>query len=198
MKIAAAVLFSVLLALTRCTVKVRDDRVAVKINSGLAAWTPRAMDTGLPPASTNWSITPSEEIMRDGASTLKFDMDNFSDGGKIWIEKAYTVEANRTYRVTLEYAFASADSGDGDAFRIIAGALPKSPVTGDDLTPALQGTTANGARSDVGYRWLQKSYRFTTQADASGQLCVVIGILAARPDHRTYFLEDVHLAIEEL
>ena len=53
-------------------------------------------------------------------------------------------------------------------------------------------------RSGASYAWLQKSYRFATQSDASSRFYVVIGAVGARPDHRTYFLDDTHVTIQEL
>lgn len=138
-----------------------------------------------------WSIARSQENAKDGSTSLRFHLNNLNDAGKIWIERAFDVKPNHTYQVAVEYAFASADFGDFNLWRIITGVLQESPETRDDLTPTYQDETGNGMSSASGHVWLDKRYEFTAQSGSDGTLWVVIGVWGTWETARTYYLDGV-------
>jgi len=149
-------------------------------------WMPRAADVELGDGSIDWSITHSKEIWEDGVASVKFDLNDLNENGKIWIERTFSVEPKKKYKITLDYAFHSADCGDAPRFRIITGVFRKQPQSGDDLTDAFQEKTTSCA-----WGWLHKSYQFTLKSKKSDVLYVVIGIKGIQEDHRTYNFDSV-------
>ncbi len=97
--------------------------------------------------------------------------------------------------VSIEYAFASADFGSFNLWRIIAGALPESPETREDLEPAFQDDTGNGMDSDSGFLWLDKAYDSSVAVGGDGMLWVAIGVWGTWETPRTYFVDDVQISI---
>jgi hypothetical protein len=157
----------------------------------MQGWEPRALDTDLANFTINWSIARSQERAKDGNTALKLYLENNNDKGKIWVEHNFDVQPNTQYNVNISYAFASADWGDANHFIIITGVLPKSPQSRDELV--YQGSTANGADSDVGFLWLDKQYSFVAQSDSTGKLHAVIGVWGVWETARTYFIDSVKI-----
>jgi hypothetical protein len=158
-------------------------------------WSIRATDVwGDPPEA--WSITRSQEMARDGNTSLKFFLANSNDAEKIWIEKPFEVEPNQIYRVTVEYALASVSpvSGAGTAFRIITGAMKNSPNTREELRPAYKDAATNGTE-ESGYKWLDKQYEFTVRSDERATLFVVIGIWGDWEVRRTFYFDSTRVTI---
>ena len=163
-------------------------------------WTTSAIDVGGPGSAVDeWSIVRSQDQARDGTTSVKLFLANNNDAGKIWIERPFPVQPNKSYRVQVQYTFASEDWGDFNLWTIIAGVLPEIPQTSGDLMPAFQGDTGNGSQTmPTGFVWLNKSYTFTVQSDSSATLNVVIGIWGTYEVARTYYVDSVHVTIEEI
>src|SRR3989442_446657 len=87
------------------------------------------------PTADQWAITRSQEMASDGSTSIKLDLTNNNDAGKIWIEKSFLVEPNRLYEVNVSYSFASEDGPVG-SFNIITGVLKQRPPAGRDLATA--------------------------------------------------------------
>ena len=119
---------------------------------------------------------------------MRFDLNNLNDKGKIWIERPFAVEPGRKYKVTLDYAFHTFDSGDAPKFRIITGVFRSPPKTAEDLADAFQEQTTN-----TGYTWgwLHKTYNFKIKSKKKDTLYVVMGIWGTELAHRTYNLDSV-------
>ncbi len=147
--------------------------------------------TDLDDPPIEWTIERSQEEAADGAWSVRLDLDNLNDAGKIWIERAVDLEPGVTYDVEVSYAFGTSDFGDINAWTVIAGVDPESPEGVDDLT--FQGTTSTGADEDVGVVWLDKSHAFTATAGASGELWVSLGVWGTSEFPRTYYLDDVRI-----
>ena len=160
----------------------------------LEGWEPDATDLVFGGSEAIWSITRSQELAADGATSLRLYVVNLSDAAKIWIEQPFALEPNTTYDVDIEYAFATADYGLLNLFTIVTGVLQSSPEDAGDLAPTFQGTTSNGASSDVGYQWLRKRYQFTAESGAVGRLYVVIGVWGTYEVTRTYYVDDVRIS----
>lgn len=157
-------------------------------------WSIKATDVwGDPPEA--WSITRSQDMARDGSTSVNLVLTNFNDAEKIWIEKPFAVEPNKIYQVTVEYALASIDTIDaGPRFTVITGALPSSPATREDLTPAYKDEAHNGT-STQRYKWDDRQYEFTVRSNEGGALYVVIGIWGTWEVRKTYYVDDVRVTI---
>ena len=164
-------------------------RFSTSFESGLDGFAADGTDLDDPPVE--WEIGRSQDRADDGAWSVRLELDNFNDAGKIWIERAFQVEAGRTYDVEVSYAFATADFGDFNNWTIIAGVTPADPETVDDLT--FQGETGNGEEEDVGYVWLEKSHDLTATAGAGGELWLALGVWGTFETPRTYYLDDVEI-----
>ncbi len=165
-------------------------------DENMQGWEARALDLELGNSTIDWSITQSRENVKNGSGSLRFYLDNKNDMGKIWIEKSFVVKPSTRYRVNVSYAFASADSGDLNFFTIITGVLKIPPNSRDELV--YQGNTGNGAHSDVGHLWLEKSYSFSVESDATGKLFVIVGVWGVWETARTYYLENLKVVFAEL
>jgi len=204
MKVATAVLLCFSLPLNSCSiaVEVRDGDVFFSFESGFDNWTARGTDVGAGGA-LNWSVTSSTQLARDGASSLRFELNNFSGEGKIWIERVFRVDSTRTRHVTVRFAFASADFGTVGNFRILAGVKRFRPEVGTDLTRLAQDDTGNGLTTQSSYQWMEKSYTLTIEplplnaAMVQGEFWVVIGVWGTSNSHRSYFVDNVRITIEE-
>lgn len=160
-------------------------------------WEARAMDLELGNSTIEWSIVQSQERAKNGSSALKFYLENWNDMGKIWIERCFVVKPNTMYGVNVSYAFASADWGVANFFRIITGVLQEPPKTRDELV--YQGDTGNDhPDSDVGYVWLDKSYAFTFQSNANGETYVILGVWGVWETPRTYYLDSIRVVFTQL
>jgi hypothetical protein len=148
--------------------------------------------TDLDDPPIEWVIERSDERADDGAWSVRLEMANLNDAGKIWIERRFELEPGRAYDVELSYALASADFGDVNAWTIIAGVTPSDPESADDLP--FQGTTANGADDDVGFVWLERSHDLMVTTGASGEAWVSLGVWGTSEFTRSYHLDDVRVS----
>lgn len=164
-------------------------RFATSFESGLDGFTADGTDLDDPPIE--WSIERTNDRADEGAWSVRFDLDNLNDAGKIWIERAFDLEADVAYDVEVTYAFGTSDFGDINTWTIIAGVSPGDPEVRDDLV--FQGTTGNGEDQDVGVVWLEKSHAFTATAGAGGELWVALGVWGTSEFPRTYYLDDVRI-----
>ncbi len=204
MNLAVAVLVSLSLSLNGCNLRleVRDGDVFFSFESGFDNWAARGIDAG-PGGTLNWSVTPSAQLARAGASSLRFELNNFSGDAKVWIERAFRFDRSRTRRVTVRFAFASADLGSFGNFRVLAGVKGSPPETGADLTPLAREDTGNGRTADSGYQWMDKSYAFTLEplppgsSTSQDHLWVVIGVWGTSNAHRSYFVDSLRVTFEE-
>lgn len=157
--------------------------------SGFDGFASDGTDLDDPPIE--WSIERTQEEADEGAWSVRLDLDNLNDAGKIWIERAFALESGMAYDVELSYAFGTWDFGDINTWTIIAGVHPANPEVVDDL--AFQGSTSTGEDEEVGLVWLDKSHSFTATAGASGELWVSLGVWGTSEFPRTYYLDDVRI-----
>lgn len=154
----------------------------------LEGWASKSTDLESTNGGTDWSITRSQDIWEDGGTSVKFDLNNLNGHGKIWMERPFSVEPGKKYKVSVDYAFNSNDCGDAPRFRIITGVLRKQPQSADDLVDAFQGNTKSGS---CAWGWAHKSYQFTLKSKRSEMLYFVIGIWGTEAAHRTYNFDSV-------
>lgn len=157
--------------------------------TGFDGFAPDGTDLDDPPIE--WSIERSQEEADAGAWSVRLDLDNLNDAGKIWIERAFDLEPGGTYDVHVSYAFGTSDFGDVNTWTLIAGVGPRSPEEVDDL--AFEGGTSTGQDEDVGVVWLDKSHAFTATAGATGEIWVFLGVWGTSEFPRTYYLDDVEV-----
>ena len=156
-------------------------------------WATDGTDLSLGDGTIDWHILRSTQQTIGGTYSLEFYLSNLNDGGKIWIEKAFLVSPNTSYKVTVSYKFASNDWGDMGNFRLITGVSNKNPETREDLT--FQGDTYNGGTKD--FTWLDKSYNFNVKSDWIGKLYVAVGIWGTFEVSRTYYFDAIHITINQ-
>jgi hypothetical protein len=161
--------------------------------NGLEGWIPKGTDLNSPPIQ--WSIEPSQDRATDGTHSLKFELSNLNDAGKIWIERPFNVQANQSYHVTVQFSLGTQDFGVANLFRIIAGVRTTPAVTRNDLT--YQDETGNGEQNNSGYKWLEKSYDFHLLSAADGTLYIDVGIWGTWETLRVYYIDNVRITISE-
>jgi hypothetical protein len=167
-----------------------DGEFAFSFDSGLEGWT--AAGTDLTDPVVQWSIERTTERTKRGSGSARFHLDNMNDAGKIWLQRAFTLEANTDYAVRVSYAFGTADYGSINLWRIITGAHTEPPVTADDLV--FRDQTGHGVDADVGYRWVDRSYTMEARTDASGVMWVAVGVWGTWESPRTYYVDDLKVA----
>jgi len=146
----------------------------------------------------NWYINPSMDRATSGVWSLIMHMDNYNDATKIWIEKSFIVPTMQAYNVSLEWDFASRDFGMANLFNIILSAGNKDPESIADFLTI--GHTGNGAGSDVGYKWMTKSYKkqVTPVFVPNLNACVIwvgLGVWGTWETPRTYYLDNLYIDI---
>lgn len=161
--------------------------------NGLEGWTPKGTDLNNPPIY--WSIEPSQDRASEGSKSLKFELTNLNDAGKIWIERAFPVRPNQRHHVNVRFSFGTADWGDANHFTIIAGVGTQPAETRSDLT--YQDHTGNGQQTDVGYQWLEKSYNFDVVSGANGALFIDVGVWGTWETYRAYYVDSLWITITE-
>lgn len=197
MKFSRPLLLLVLL-LGACTVavRVRNGDFFFSFESSFDGWAAQGTDLQLGGGTIRWSITRSQLQARDGITSVEFFLENFNDAGKIWVEKAFALKPRGVYRVTVQYAFGPSHPGSTDVARLITGVFVQPPRTGADLAPAFQESTNAGSGSGT-LRWVEKSYTFDAQADANGNLYVVVGIWGVWETPMTFYFDSVRVTIDE-
>jgi len=163
--------------------------VTYSFEAGLEGWFGNGVDLADP--SVTWSVGTSSEVASSGASAARLYVDNTNGMAKVWIEQAEAVEPSVAYDVDISFDFGTADFGEVNLWRILAGAHSASPGTAAALT--VQDATGNGSSSDVGVQWLQKSYRTRAVSDPGGRIHIVIGVWGTWETSRTYYVDNVRL-----
>lgn len=148
--------------------------------------------TDLDDPPIEWEIERTDERAHDGEWSVRFELENLNDAGKIWIERRFDLEPNRAYDIDLTYAFASADFGEINQWTIIAGVLPFDPETPDDL-PFL-GSTGNGADDDVGFIWLEFVAPLEVTTGPTGEAWLSLGVWGTSEFTRRHHFDDVRIA----
>ena len=172
-----------------------NDRFTFDAN--MEGWAAKATDIVVGEEEIAWSVERSDEQKDQGTHSLEFYQDNLTDAAKVWIEKAYTLEPDTEYEVRIDYRLGTKDFGNANLFKNVAGARASAPQTGADIQAIARDETGNGATSDVGYRWLSKSYTSTVETDAAGKLYVVVGIWGTWETERSHYVDDLRVRIVE-
>lgn len=159
--------------------------------SDLGQWAADGADLDDPPVT--WSIERSDELAERGEWSVRLSLDNLNDAGKIWMERAFELTPGASYDIEAAFDFASADFGDVNLWRVIAGASSVDPETPDDLT--FQDETGNGMEEDLGHVWTTRRYQLGTLTanPETGVLWVALGVWGTFETERTYYIDDLEL-----
>jgi hypothetical protein len=161
-------------------------------------WVARAVDVTFGGPAARWEVSRSSATATDGQWAVDLWLENNTDAAKVWLGRDFTVAPNRDYRVTIDFDFATADFGYVNHFRLIAGALPHTATDRPHLEPFYRGETGNGQPSDVGYRWLRKTYQAVARSASDGTLHVFFGIWGTYEVTRRYYFDAVRVRIDAL
>lgn len=163
--------------------------LSYSFESGLDGWFGNGVDLTDP--IVTWSVQASSEQASMGASSAQLYVDNVNGMAKVWMERAAVVGPSVAYDVDISFDFGTADFGEINLWRILAGAHTGSPGTAAALT--VQDATGNGSAANVGVKWLQKSYRQRAVSDSGGRIQIVIGVWGTWATPRTYYIDNVRL-----
>ncbi len=156
-------------------------------------WIPRGIDLDQPPV--DWKITLTDEMAKCGNKCVKLHLDNVNDKAKIWIEREFGAKPNCDYAVAVRFYFATADVGEVNLWRIIAGARNRSPETGDDL-PYRDNT---GKQSNLPQpEWTTRIYSDTLTTCEDGLVYLMIGIWGTHEVTRNYLIDSIVVTLDQL
>ena len=164
-------------------------RFETSFESGLDGFTPDGTDLDDPPVE--WSIERTDERADDGEWSVRLDLENLNDAGKIWIECSFSLEPGAVYDVDVSFALGTSDFGAFNLWTLIAGVTATDPESVADLV--FQGETGTGEDEDLGVVWLEKGHTFSATASPGGELWVSLGVWRTWATHRTYYLDDVSI-----
>lgn len=160
----------------------------------LEGWSPRAADLELPSgASEDWSIVRSTDKWTDGRNSVKFELNNLNQMGKLWIERPFAVDPGRKYKITVDYDFHDYFFCGRTNFRRLTGVFRSSPQTGNDAAAAVQDKTTTDPQCTWGFN--HKAYNFTIKSKKSQTLYVVIGVIGVEQAHGRYNIDSVCVTI---
>lgn len=155
-------------------------------DKGFEGWIPRGIDLDNPPV--DWQISLTDEMATCGPNSLKLRLNNVNDKAKIWIEREFDAVPNSYYQIILKFDFATADVGEVNLWRIIAGATDQSPQTSADLP--YRDETAK--KSDLPqHEWTYRTYCDTVEASREGSIYIVIGVWGTHEVERTYYIDKI-------
>lgn len=163
--------------------------LSYSFESGLEQWSGDGVDLFDP--IVTWSAERTGQQASLGGSSVQLSLDNANGVAKIWIERGFTVDPSRSYNVDISFDIGTADSGQADSWRLLAGAHTSPPDIASELT--VQDATGNGAVSGTGLVWLSKSYRVSASSGADGRMTVVIGLWGTSEGARSYYIDNVRL-----
>ena len=163
--------------------------LSYSFEGGLEGWFGNGVDLTDP--IVTWSVQASNEQSSHGGSSARLYVDNANGMAKVWMERAAVVGASVEYDVDISFDFGTADFGEVNLWRILAGAHTGSPGTAAALE--VQDATGNGSASSVGVQWLQKSYRVQAVSDPGGHIQIVVGVWGTWQTPRTYYIDNVRL-----
>lgn len=154
----------------------------------LQGWEPHGADLQGPAGEDAWSITTDPTVPFDGASSVRFFLDDANGAGKIWLERTFTLPSSR--RRTLHLDFATA--GSSDALlpdRLIVGAFPAAPRSEDAIQSALQ------PAGIASFQWTSHAYDFEVDGSA---VVVIVGVAGGTTGRVIYHLDAMTVLFTDL
>ncbi|MGH7477014.1 MAG: hypothetical protein ACRELD_12040 [Longimicrobiales bacterium] len=157
--------------------------------AGLQGWSRDTADVDDPPIT--WSIERSTELASLDSSSVRLELANLNNAGKIWIERRFNVLPDTDYTVDIAFDFASADFGTVNLWQIIAGASADDPEDAADLE--FSGDTGNGSDTDAGHVWDERRTSVEARSSADGRLYVFLGVWGTWEATRVYYIDDIRV-----
>jgi hypothetical protein len=157
---------------------------------GLENWQPRGVDLDDPPVT--WTIEWTGEEAYEGEHSVRLSLNNLNGQAKIWIEREFRLDPNRTYRVDVSYALGTSDAVGTDPWTLIAGVHHEPPSAASELT--YRGDTPKGSASPA-VEWVARSHQVTLASGTAGSLYVAVGVWGRGVESRVYYLDDLRVVI---
>lgn len=171
-------------------------QVESSFEDGFDGWAQRAAEVVVgDDDEIAWEIERSEERSFAGDVAVRMFADNRTDAARLWIERSVQLDSNRTYDVTIEFAFATADWSDVNLWTVLAGAVTESPAAAEDLAPAHRDDTRAGDPPGEGFVWQDRSYETTVTTGVDGEAWIVVGVWGTSEFQRTYYFDDVRVRL---
>ena len=164
---------------------------AFSFETDLSNWVPRGSDLEDPPVV--WEVVRSSDRPSDGERAIRLRLDNLNSQGKIWIERRYDVEINQVYSVKISFDFGSADWGEVNLWRLLAGSGTDSPSVTGSLS--VRGDSGNGESGDRSFQWIPKTYEMGLRSGTDAELFVYVGIWGTSAFLRTYYLDNIQVVL---
>lgn len=158
--------------------------------TGMDGWLAEGLDLDDPPVA--WGIHRSDDRATDGRWSVRYDLANYNDAGKIWLRREIAV-APGAYEVTIRFGFATRDFGLPNLWTVIAGAAPSAPTRAADLPYG--GHTGTGEDTDLGWVWLAKEYTDSLEVGPDGVLHVMVGVRGTWETPRSYYVDGLEVRI---
>ena len=140
-----------------------------------------------------WEVVRSSDRASDGERAIRLRLDNLNSQGKIWIERRYDVEINQVYSVKISFDFGSADWGEVNLWRLLAGSGTDSPSVTGSLS--VRGDSGNGESGDRSFQWIPKTYEMGLRSGTDAELFVYVGIWGTSAFLRTYYLDNIQVVL---
>jgi hypothetical protein len=119
---------------------------AFSFETDFSHWAPQGSDLADPPVV--WEVARSSDQASEGEQAIRLRLDKKNSQGKIWIERRYEVEEDQFYSIEISFDFGSADWGDVNLWRLLAGT--DSPAVVGSLS--VRGDSNSATRATSGSR----------------------------------------------
>jgi len=154
----------------------------------LEGWIPKSIDLDFQSSPIPWSPSRVPFPFQDGQTALEMSFNNRNGNAKVWIERAFTVQPKKKYRIQLEYGLLS--QTDVPKSRLIAGAANRPFEEANDLEPYY------GEKiGDYDPVWKRYHHEFVVKAKKHGLIYVVIGIFARQENSHILDLDNVCVTV---
>lgn len=149
------------------------------------------MDPNNPGYEVNWSIIRVENASRaySGTHSLKLFIDGRQDDGVIWIEKNYTLMANKNYQVKISFQFYCGTVSFNTITLVIGYSNTTNPEVEADLIEGILGT------GEEAPEWKKYSRTVNVNTGNDGVIWIAIGMSVVWETEVTHYLDDLSIKI---
>lgn len=150
------------------------------------------MDPNNPGHEVNWSVTRVENASRaiSGTHSLKLFIDGRQDDGVIWIEKSFTLKANKQYRVTISFQFYCGTESFNIITQVVGYCNTTNPEVEADL---IEGLLGSGEQAP---EWKEYSRTMIVRTDTDGILWIAIGMSVVWETEVSHFIDDLLVKVK--
>lgn len=150
------------------------------------------MDPNNPGYEVNWSITRAENASRaySGTHSLKLFIDGRQDDGVIWIEKNYTLKADKNYRVTVSFQFYCGTVSFNTITLVVGYCNTTNPEVEADFVEGILGT------GEEAPEWKEYSRTVTVRTGNDGIIWIAVGMSVVWETEITHYIDDLLVEIK--